>query len=82
MSNLGKNEHRNGRSGREAGILLSPRQMAVFRLVASGLTGAQISAELCISKSVVEKHIYAGRLKLNLKNRAEVVIFCYENGLT
>ncbi len=50
---------------------LTPRQLEILRLIASGYTTAQIAAELFLSPETVRWHVKAILRKLNARTRAE-----------
>ena len=50
---------------------LTPRQMEVTRLLAAGLTNAEIAEQLFVSKKTVEHHVSAVFSKLGVGSRAE-----------
>ncbi|OEV03290.1 response regulator transcription factor [Streptomyces oceani] len=61
--------------------LLTHREVDVLRLIAQGLTNAEISAELSVSDSTVKSHVQNMFNKLELRNRVHAVIFAYEIGI-
>ncbi|MFF1907713.1 response regulator [Kitasatospora sp. NPDC058218] len=60
---------------------LTPREVAVWRLMATGLDNAGIALDLDISLSTVKNHITSIFDKLAVRDRAQAVIAAYESGL-
>jgi DNA-binding NarL/FixJ family response regulator len=60
---------------------LTPRESEVLRLVARGLSNADIARELVVSDATVKTHVARVFTKLDLHDRAQAVVVAYESGL-
>jgi len=61
---------------------LTDRETEVLRLVAKGLTAKQVAERLVLSHRTVENHVQNTLSKLQLHNRAQLVRYALERGLT
>jgi DNA-binding NarL/FixJ family response regulator len=60
---------------------LTDRELDVFRLIARGLSNAEIGQELYISDATVKTHITHILQKLNLRDRVQAVVLAHETHL-
>jgi DNA-binding NarL/FixJ family response regulator len=60
---------------------LSERELDVVRLVAQGMSNAEIAAKLFLSEATIKSHIARVLAKLGLRDRVQVAVFAYEKGI-
>ena len=60
---------------------LSERELEVMRLVARGMSNAEIAAKLFLSQATIKSHIARILAKLSLRDRVQVAVFAYEKGI-
>ncbi|WP_032379736.1 response regulator [Rhodococcoides fascians] len=61
--------------------VLSPREREVLRILATGSTNADISAELYLSETTVKTHISGIFVKLGVRNRVEAALAAFRAGM-
>ncbi|WP_435187152.1 response regulator transcription factor [Streptomyces sp. bgisy126] len=59
---------------------LTEREAEVLRLVATGLTNAEIAARMGVGPATVKTHVAAVLAKLDARDRTQAVILAYESG--
>lgn len=61
---------------------LTPRELEVLRLLATGKTNKDIASDLYISERTVDRHVSNILAKLNVSSRAAATAYAYEHDLT
>jgi DNA-binding NarL/FixJ family response regulator len=60
---------------------LTTREREILRLITTGLSNAEIGAQLYISDTTVKTHVTHILQKLNLRDRVQAVVMAYQTGL-
>ncbi len=60
---------------------LTKREREIVALVAGGLSNDDIAAQLVLSPATVKTHVNRAMVKLNARDRAQLVVIAYQTGL-
>jgi DNA-binding NarL/FixJ family response regulator len=60
---------------------LSERERGVVRLIAAGLSNAEIASSLYLSEATIKSHITRILARLGLRDRVQIAVYAYEHGI-
>jgi DNA-binding NarL/FixJ family response regulator len=70
-----------GTDGPTALHRLTAREADIVRLLAQGLSNAEIARELVIETSTVKSHLGRAMAKIGVRDRVQTVVWAYQNGV-
>ena len=60
---------------------LTQRELEIVKLVGQGMSNDEIAAELCLSPATARTHVSRAMRKLDVRDRAQLVVFAYQSRL-
>ena len=68
-------------TGTEPSHRLTARETDIVRLLAGGLSNAEIARELVVETSTVKSHLGRAMTKIGARDRLQTVVWAYQNGM-
>jgi DNA-binding NarL/FixJ family response regulator len=83
LAEFGRSQHRPDTPREVSAILdvLTAREREVMALVATGLSNDEIALRLYLSPLTAKTHVNRAMMKLNARDRAQLVVLAYQTGL-
>jgi DNA-binding NarL/FixJ family response regulator len=83
LAEFGRSQHRSDTPRETSTILdvLTAREREVMALVATGLSNDEIASRLYLSPLTAKTHVNRAMMKLNARDRAQLVVLAYQTGL-
>ena len=60
---------------------LTPRELEVFRLLATGMTNTEIATKLIVGETTIKTHVTRILMKLGVRDRVQAVVLAYQAGI-
>jgi len=60
---------------------LTPRELEVLKLIAAGMSNAEVAQQLFVSATTIKTHVARILMKLDLRDRVQAVVLAHQTGL-